>query len=73
MTDIEEEPVHMHRLHVVAGAARPRHTLLGPMELTARWTLRTVFFGHTTVNGATHGETPTGKPVSIIDTLHYDN
>jgi hypothetical protein len=73
MTDLEEEPHECHRVHVIAGAARPRHTLLGSVRRTRRWTLRVVVHGHYPHDGFNHVSTPTGRRVSLYDTLYSDN
>lgn len=75
MTDIEQVPdgPDVITFHCVYGAVRPRHTLVGPMEKTARWTLRTAFGGHVAHPHFTHRSTLGGAAVSLLDSLYYDN
>lgn len=82
MTDLEQEPGGMFEqipVHVVLGAARPRHTLLGIMARTSRWTLATLLAGHIRPEpahvppGVFLLQTSSGKPVTRVDSLYYDN
>jgi hypothetical protein len=73
VTDIEEEPVQPLPVHSVVGAVQPRHTLIGLMERTNRWTLRIVLGGHGAHEGFRHQSTLTGTPFSLYDSLYCDN